>query len=110
MYIEVIYDRSGSIKACCCADTLPTGGGAMFRRGNPDDSLTHARVNVDTLTAIEIEESSGAKAVVGTDGRPRVVHVERAAYIMENFEVDLLADAGAEGFRRIRRKAGGGNG
>lgn len=109
MYIEVLHDDAGAIMACYCADTLPDGHGAsMLTFTGIPQGLAHARLNIDTLTAMEIENGSGPKAVIDAEtGHPRIEETDRTRYIMDNFEVDL-ASAGALGgvsFKGIRRKA-----
>ncbi len=90
MYSEVLHDDSGNIKACYCADTLPLGANApMFRFSGVPDGLTHARLNIDTLTAMEIESGCGTRAELDESGNPVLVSVDRTMYIMENFVVDL---------------------
>jgi hypothetical protein len=109
MYIEVLYDDTGNILACYCADTLPSGQGApiLAFTGVPL-GLTHARLNIDTLTAMEIENGSGPRAVIDqVTGLPRIEETDRTRYVMDNFEVDP-AQAVAQGgvsLMGIRRKA-----
>ncbi|MBE7415982.1 MAG: hypothetical protein HS130_12510 [Deltaproteobacteria bacterium] len=107
MYSEVLHDNAGNIKACYCADTLPVETNApMFRFSGVPDGLTHARLNIDTLTAMEIEAGCGTRAELDGSGNPVLVNVDRTRYIMENFAVDLEAGLAHEGLvlRGIRRK------
>lgn len=109
MYIEVLHDDTGNIMACYCADTLPAGQAeAMLTFTGIPQGLTHARLNIDTLTAVEIESGSGPRAVIDpVTGQPRIEETDRTRYVMDNFEVDL-AQAAAQGgvsFKGIRRKA-----
>jgi hypothetical protein len=70
--------------------------------------LTHARLNIETLTAVEIENESGPKAVIDpVTGQPRIEEMDRTRYVMDNFEVDLAqaAEKGGVSFKGIRRKA-----
>lgn len=108
MYIEVLHDENGSIIACYCADTLPVapGAAALSFAGVPH-GLAHARLNIDTLTAMEIENASGPRAVIDqATGQPRVEEMDRTRYIMENFCVDpaLLTVQGGVSLRNVRRK------
>ncbi len=108
MYIEVLHDDNGRIMACYCADTLPVahGAAALTFTGVPQ-GLTHARLNIDTLTAIEIENGSGPRAVLDPAGQPRVEEVDRTRYIMDNFEVDPAPATVLDGlsFKSVRRRS-----
>ncbi|MFQ5466345.1 MAG: hypothetical protein ACE5EI_10490 [Thermodesulfobacteriota bacterium] len=90
MYIETLHDREGEIKACYCADTLPAQEASpLFSMKGAPEGWEQARVNIDTLTAMEID--SACSSTVETDpasGRPVIVRSDRAGYIMENFKVD----------------------
>lgn len=92
MYIEVLHDALGNITACYCVDTLPVAdGSALFvmKNGVPA-GFEHARINLDTLTAMEIDSASGQKAVIDpATGSPKLVTVDRAEYIMKTFKVDV---------------------
>ncbi|WKZ33684.1 MAG: hypothetical protein QY316_04585 [Thermodesulfobacteriota bacterium] len=107
MYSEVLHDGSGNIKACYCADTLPVEANApMFRFTGVPDGFAHARLNIDTLTAMEIEAGCGTRAELDGGGNPVLVNVDRTMYIMENFVVDLEAELAHEGLvlRGIKKK------
>ena len=79
-----------------------------------------ARVNLDTLTAMEVESSCRERAVIDpATGRPEISRRDRAEYLMENYTVDLSAElvpppgvplpAGTK-VRGLRKKAQGGAG
>lgn len=111
MYIEVLHDELGRIMACYCSDTLPVEPGApiLSFTGVPQ-GLRHARLNIDTLTAIEIEDGSRPRAVIDpSTGQPRIEEVDRARFVIDNYEVDCSqtsgAPQGALSFVSIKRKA-----
>jgi len=93
VYIETLHDRDGEIKACYCSDTLPASPDSpLFSMEGAPEGWEQARVNIDTLTAMEIE--SACSSAVETDpasGRPVIVRADRARYIMENFKIDTTA-------------------
>ena len=109
MYIEVLHDDAGNIMACYCADTLPAGQAeAMLTFTGIPQGLTHARLNIDTLTAVEIESGSCPRAVIDpVTGQPRIEETDRTRFVMDNFEVDLASVVAQWGvsFKGIRRKA-----
>lgn len=108
MYIEVLHDDNGRIMACYCADTFPAAEGAMLTFTGVQQGLTHARLNIDTLTAMEIESGSGPRAVIDpATGQPRVEEMDRTRYVMDNFEVDLASVVvqGGVSLMGVRRKA-----
>ena len=93
MYIEIIHDAQGNIVGCWCADTLPEGGTdqplVTFENGLPPGH-EQVRINIDTLTAMEIEEACKQKAVVDpVTGEPKIQKLDRAQYIMANYRVDM---------------------
>lgn len=106
MYIEVVHDDQGNILSCYCADSLPEKGGAPFFEHIFDEldgagnqtgkktkalppGLEHVRLNIDTITAMEIEEASGQKAVINpATGLPEIVTIDRTQVIREMFTVD----------------------
>lgn len=94
MYIEVLHDPNGAIAACYCADTLPVAGSTpLVSYDSLPQGLEQCRLNIDTLTAMEIEASSGQTAVLdAATGQPRIVNIDRAQYIMENFSVNVSSD------------------
>lgn len=109
MYIEVLYDDNGRIMACYCADTLPVSPGtaALAFTGVPQ-GLTHARLNIDTLTAMEIENGSGPRAFVDpATGQARIEEMDRTRYIMDNFDIDPAPATvqGGVSFKNVRRRA-----
>lgn len=91
MYIEVLHDATGAILNCYCADTLASDpSAALFRidEGLPD-GLEHARVNMDTIMAMEIEGACGLQAVLDpSTGKPALIDVDRASHIMRSFIID----------------------
>lgn len=91
MYIEVLHDATGKILNCYCADTLPADPSSAFFRveGGVPAGVEHARINIDTVEALEIEGACGLKAVVDpVTQTPSIINVERVAYIMSSFKVD----------------------
>lgn len=105
MYVEILHDEFGRIKACYCSDTLPVEPGApILSFSGVPQGLSHARVNIDTLTAIEIENGSRPRAVIDpSTGQPRIEEVDRARFVIDNYEVETPQGAG--GFASIKRKA-----
>lgn len=95
MFIEVLHDSVGNIVSCYCSDTLPVSDGSPFVvYSRIPDGCAQARINIDTVTAMDIEAGSGMKAVLDeATGKPAVVNVERGEYIMSNFMVDLTCKA-----------------
>lgn len=109
MYIEVLHDGLGRIKACYCSDTLPIEQASpMLSFAGVPEGLTHARLNIDTLTAMEIEAGSRPRAVIDpATGQPRIEEVDRARFVIDNYEVDLAELSvmpGGVGLAGIRRK------
>ena len=95
MYIEVIHDANGKIEHCYCTDTLPVDSGVkLFEvRGNLTPGYEQARINIDTLTAMEIDTASGQKAVIDpVTGQPKIIRVDRCEYIMNTFDIDMTAE------------------
>lgn len=90
MYIEVVHDTTGNIVTCYCADTLPVSEGEpIFTvQGGLPEGFEQARINLDTLTAMEIEAACGQRAVV-EDGQPKIVTIERSVYVAQNYRVDV---------------------
>lgn len=91
MFIEVLHDSVGNIISCYCSDTLPVSDGSPFAvYSRIPDGCAQARINIDTVTAMEIEAGCGQRAVLDeATGKPVIVNVERSEYIMSNFTVDL---------------------
>lgn len=92
MYIEVVHDAQGNIMHCYCADTLPDRDGeALFTvQGGLPVGQEQARLNIDTLTAMEIDGACGQKAVIDTTtGQPKLIYVDRSQYIIQTYRVDL---------------------
>lgn len=119
MYIEVLHDPTGEIMACYCVDTLPVSDGSpLFVMDDAPGGWIQSRVNIDTVTAMEIECACRDRAVGGAGGEPRIERTDRAEYVMANFTVDLSAEhalpegvslAGGMKMRGLkRRNAGGG--
>lgn len=95
MYIEVLHDSGGNIAACYCADTLPENAGSpMFSiQGGLPAGHEQARLNIDSLTAMEIEAGSGQKAVINPDtGAPEIKDIDRTDYIIQTFKVDTTQE------------------
>ena len=90
MHIEVLHDsNTGEILGCYCADTLPKkAGGALFVLDPMPEDSEQARINIDTLTAMQIEVVTGSQAHIIND-KPVVVQVDRSIYIRENYKVDV---------------------
>lgn len=108
MYAEALYDGSGNIKACYCADTLPLEPSApMLRFSGVPEGLTHARLNIDTATAMEIEAACRPHAELDQAGSPVIVSFERAGYIMERFAADPVVMIEAEGIILVGLKRKG---
>lgn len=94
MYIEVVHDAEGNITHCYVADTLPVQDGSpLFTvEGGLPVGEEQARINIDTMTAMEIDGACGDKAVLDpVTGEPKIVSIERAQYITENYIVDTSA-------------------
>lgn len=92
MYIEVLHDATGAITNCYCADTLPSDPeAALFRlKDGLPDGLEHARINLDTVGAMEIEGACGLQAVIDPSTlKPSIVDLDRALYVMRNYRVDV---------------------
>ncbi len=94
MFIEVLHDTVGNIISCYCSDTLPVADGSPFAVYSLiPDGCAQARINIDTVTAMEIEAGCGQKAVLDeVTGKPVIVNVQRSEYIMSNFMVDLSSE------------------
>lgn len=95
MYIEALHDSDGKIAACYCADTLPANAGSpMFSiQGGPPPGHEQARLNIDSLTAMEIDAGSGHKAVINpATGAPEVKYIDRTDYIIQTFKVDTAQE------------------
>lgn len=94
MFIEVLHDSNGNIMACYCADTLPIQSSLpLVRYEQIPSGCEQARINIDTVTAMEVEAGSGDKAAIDpSTQQPVLVHIDRAEYIMNNFKADLTLD------------------
>ena len=95
MYIEVLHDAQGNITACYCADTLPVSDGSplFIVQGGIPAGLEQSRVNIDTLTAMEIDAACGQKAVIdAATGQPKIVCIDRSQYIIQTYKVDLSSE------------------
>jgi chorismate synthase len=91
MFIEVLHDTIGNIISCYCSDTLPVADGSPFAvYSRIPDGCAQARININTVTAMEIEAGCGQKAILDeVTGRPVIVNIPSSEYIMSNFTVDL---------------------
>lgn len=95
MYIEALHDSDGNIVTCYCADTLPASADStMFSiRGGTPAGHEQARLNIDSLTAMEIEAGSGRKAVINpATGAPEIRNIDRTEYIIQTFKVDTTRE------------------
>ncbi|MBI5902740.1 MAG: hypothetical protein HZB84_04555 [Deltaproteobacteria bacterium] len=95
MYIEVMHDSHGNITACYCADTLPQNDGApLFTvHGGGPSGHEQARLNIDTLMAMEIDAASGQKAIINpATGAPEIKNIDRTDYIIQTFKVDTAQE------------------
>lgn len=96
MYIEVIHDAQGNIIQCYQMDVLPASNGTPFftsANGIPAN-CEQARINIDTLTSMEIEEESGFKAVINSNtGLAEIKRIDRTEYIIQTFKVDVIGPA-----------------
>lgn len=92
MFIEVTHDAAGNIdnRGCWAANTLPEGGGAapLALIAQLPEGLSQARINIDTLTAMEIDQNCGQKARI-VNGEAKIVFVSYAEYISQNYRVDV---------------------
>lgn len=93
MYIEVLHDAEGNIVACYCADTLPVvSDQPLFTiTGEQPSGYAQARINIDTMAAMEIDAACGTKAVM-RDDKPEVVTVDRSVHIRERYMVDVSSE------------------
>jgi len=93
MFIEVIHNEKGDIISCWAANTLPEGGGdAPLASGAQLSAGTaQARINIDTLTAMEIDQKCGQKAII-VNGAAKIVFIPYAQYIAQNFKVDVTKE------------------
>ncbi len=95
MYIEVIHDAQGNITHCYCADTLPENNGSPLFSVGGGLPVGHeqARLNIDTLTAMEIEDACGIQAVMNPiTNQPEIKRIDRAEHIVRTFKVDTTLD------------------
>lgn len=92
MYIELTHDDMGNIGTCYCEDSLPINDGEpLFTvKGMPADK-EQVRVVIDTLTAMEIDQNTGEKAIINEQGKPEIIKIKRTTYIKNNFIVDMSA-------------------
>lgn len=109
MYIEVLHDVNGNIMACYCSDTLPADPAAlMLAFSGVPEGLSHARLNIDTLTAMEIESASAPKAVIDpATGQARIEETDRTRFVMDNFIADLSSSSVLTGVNMlgVRKRA-----
>lgn len=94
MFIEVLHDSNGNIMACYCADTLPIQSSLpLVRYEQIPSGCEQARINIDTVTAMEVEVGSGDNAVIDpVTQQPVLIHTDRAEYIMNHFKADLTLE------------------
>ncbi len=90
MYIEVIHDQDGNIVGCWCENFYPANPGEPWVRPAAalPEGLVQARINIDTMLAMEISQESGKKAVI-VGGQPQIVDIAPSEYIMSAFKVDM---------------------
>lgn len=90
MFIEVAHDSTGNIVGCWAANTLPEGGGdtPLASVSNLPVGTEQCRINIDTLTVMEIDQNCGQKAVI-VGGAPKIVFVSYSEYISQNYRVDM---------------------
>lgn len=101
MFIEVLHEPNGKIRACYCADTLPLESGSpIVSYDSIPAGSEQCWINIDTLTAMEIEAASGLRAVIDpATGQPAIVKIDRAEYVMQAFDVDTSKElAPSQGF------------
>lgn len=90
MYIELTHDAEGNIGICYCNDSLPRKDGEpLFTVKNMPADKEQVRIVLDTLIAMEIDQNSGNKAIINTEGKPEIIKIDRIQYIRDNFKVDL---------------------
>jgi len=107
MYIEVLHDVNGNIMACYCSDTLPADPASlMLAFSGVPEGLTHARLNIDTATAMEIESASAPKAVVDpATGQARIEKTDRTKFVMDNFIADISSSSVLSGVNMLGVRA-----
>lgn len=93
MFIEVVHNAGGDILSCWVANTLPEGGGdtPLVSVSQLPDGMAQARINIDTLTAMEIDQKCGQKAII-ENGQAKIVFIPHAQYIAQNFKVDVTKE------------------
>lgn len=91
MYIEVMHDSDGNILSSYCADTLPVKEGApLFYVPGGLHGLEQARVCIDTLTAMEIDQACGQKAVIDpVTNEAKIINIDKADYVIENYRINM---------------------
>lgn len=121
MYVETLHDAQGNIKGCYCADTLPADDGApLFTVEDVPAGWEQTRINLDTLTAMEVESACRSQAVTDpATGRPVIARKDRAEYLMENYTVDVSTELAPPAgpvlptgmkMRGLKKKTTGGSG
>ena len=91
MFIEVLHDNQGNIFSCYESDPHPINyEKELFINGTGMEGLTRARINIDTLQEMEIEENTVTKATLEKNGEPQVVNISRSAYIIDNMMIDMV--------------------
>lgn len=109
MFIEVLHDAKGKILSCFCADTLPEAPGEPLFRAKSElpAGVEQARINIDTVTAMEIDQACGPRPVIdAASGALSISDVHRPQYVIERFLVDtsneICAPAGVSVPQGIR--------
>lgn len=90
MYIEVIHNQDGNILGCWCDHFYPKDHDQPWVRvqGGLPEGQVQARINIDTMLAMEISQESGEKAII-ENGQPKIVNIVPSEYIMSTFKVDM---------------------
>lgn len=90
MFVEVVHNPEGDIIGCWAANTLPEGGeeAPLVAVSQLPEGCSQARINIDTLTAMEIDQNCGQKARI-VNGEPRIVFVSYSEYISQLYRVDV---------------------
>lgn len=95
MYIEVEIDEIGDIFGCYCSDIMPEDTHkpwVRYLKGLPEGH-SQVRINIDTVTAMEIKAGSGQQPYQDPDtGALSIITVSQSDYITENFKVDMTCE------------------
>ena len=68
----------------------------FFTVSDQTENTEQARINIDTLTAMLIDQKSGKQAII-KEGVARMVDVDRASYIVQNYLVDISQEIASPG-------------